>query len=127
MEESEKIRILLSEYTNLTNQLPSRFLGQCQVYAISTSIAVALLGACFAGWISVYSLAELLVFAALPIVFLWYDIDRDIAKVARRLREIEARVNASAGEDLLVWETKWGDGGAKLILQRAAARLLHSN
>lgn len=125
MEEADKIKVLLAEYSNLTCQLTSRFSGQCQTYAMSTTIGVALVGACLAGAVSIYSMFLLFALAAVPLTWLWFDIDRDIAKAAKRLREIEERVNLSAGEELLVWETSWGRGGTKRIVQKATERLLH--
>ncbi len=111
MDEPDKIKILLSEYTSLSNQIISRFAGQCQLYSIIAAVTIGLLGVYFADFISGCSLLGLLVLTALFLAWLWLDIDRDIAKAALRIREIEARINVSAGEQLLEWETKWGRGG----------------
>jgi hypothetical protein len=56
-------------------------------------------------------LLALLSVQALITLLMWFDIDRDIAKAGRRIREIEARVNGGIGEPVLEWETKQGRGG----------------
>jgi hypothetical protein len=56
-----------------------------------------------------------------------YGIDRDIEKSAARLREIEGTVNATVGEKVLEWETRWGGsvtgywGSAKQLLSGSDA------
>ena len=107
----EKIKILLSEYDALSSQIISRFAGQNQLYSMTAAVTIGLLGAYFADFICGWSLFWLLVLTALIMTWLWLDIDRDIAKVALRIRQIEARINFIAGEQLLEWETKWGRGG----------------
>ncbi len=111
MDEPEKIKVLLSEYNALSSQIISRFAGQCQLYSMMAALTIGLLSAYFAHFIGWGSLLALFVLTALISTWLWLDIDRDIAKAALRIRGIEARINLSAGEQLLEWETKWGRGG----------------
>jgi MFS family permease len=83
-------------------------------------VTIAIFGGYFANYIGWRALAGLLVLTTCIFAWLWFDIDRDIAKAALRIREIEARVNSSAKEPLLEWETKWGRGGVigKRLLRR---------
>lgn len=124
MDEPEKLKMLLSEYTALSNQITSRFLGQCQLYSMIAAVTIALLGSYFANVIDGRSLFGLLVLTTPVWLWLFLDIDRDIAKAASRVREIEARINLSVGEQLLDWETKSGRGGVigKHLLQPITAR-----
>jgi hypothetical protein len=110
--ELEKIRLLLSsEYSKLSAEVSSRINSQQQLYGMITPIVTGIAGAYFARFISLPQSFELVGLAAVILVGLWIDYDRDIAKAAKGIRRIEDRVNQFAGEDLLQWETQKGRGG----------------
>lgn len=110
--EMEKIKLLLSsEYKNLSDQIISRFHGQQQLYRLATTLLGGLLSAWFANYLKAEFAFPALFIGFFVLAILWLDMDRDVAKAAIRIREIEARVNTAANEDLLVWETKQGRGG----------------
>lgn len=101
-DESEKVRILLAEYQSTQSRLVARtghalqFAGFCitavSVWTTQPSSPRAFL-----------TLALILVVAAIGSLFIM----RDIGRASRRVREIEADVNRRAGEELLVWQSKW--------------------
>jgi hypothetical protein len=112
LDEPEKVKLLLSsEYKNLSDQIISRFHGQQQIYRLGAALGGALVSAYLANYIQADVFFPIAFIVLSALVFLWLDMDRDIAKAATRIREIEDRVNRLAGEDLLLWETKKGRGG----------------
>jgi hypothetical protein len=106
--EPEKIEILLHEYRSLSDQIVQRFVGQMVLYGAVGAASVGLVAAVGLQW---FVLSGGLFVVGLVGVWLWTDIDRDIAKATARIIEIEARINRVVGEPLLEWETKHGRGG----------------
>ena len=102
----EKIKILLQEYTTLRQEIIARTSHGFQMLSV---------GAVLFSWIILTKTRDavfwlILVFAlsifAVGIWFTW----RDIEKAAKRIRQLEQSINNRAGEELLVWESKWGSG-----------------
>ncbi len=100
----ERIEILPHEYDCLRAEILNRTTQGFQVVAISAVVltlffvdSLGLIGRLIAVSISA------------PVVAIgsWFIL-RDIGKASERLRELEADINRRAGEDLLVWETRWG-------------------
>jgi hypothetical protein len=106
----QRIQILLAEYTTMRAELLSRYTAQFQSGGIAAIVFLGIVTLMantgrwsFAGLIAL----DILIFLA---VLFWIDID--IAKAARRLRALEAEINAmAAGTPLLKWETLFGMGG----------------
>ncbi|MBK8177223.1 MAG: hypothetical protein IPK66_18785 [Rhodospirillales bacterium] len=101
--QKERIEIILREYESLRLEILER-----------TGHMYQLLVACAAVFLWVltnsFSLSTLLVILSVIMLggaFSWL-IDRDIRKAAERLRQIEHDINRRVGEDLLVWESRWG-------------------
>jgi hypothetical protein len=101
-----RIKILLSEYMTLRAEILMR---------AGHSFVVSILGAAACVWLllSLFQARSLMTWLALLAIALILGITswltmRDISKAAMRIREIERLVNEKAGEELLVWESKWG-------------------
>lgn len=106
----QKIQILLHEYDTLRNEVLSRYAAQFQSTGVLAIIIIGLTT------VLITQGAKITILVLIGITVMLYIgaqiwIDYDIAKAARRLREIEADVNSRAGETLLQWETVWGLGG----------------
>jgi hypothetical protein len=105
----EKIQILLQEYNSLRSEMIERHTVTYQ--------AIGIIGAAFVGLIALVwnTSIKVKIFAVVGFVVvftgvvLW--INRDVAKAAKRVRELEADINTRAGEPLLKWETEHGGGG----------------
>jgi ATP/ADP translocase len=99
----DKIQVLLHEYAGLRTELIHR---QNNAYQL-----VAVVGALFV-WLSSHAIdARFWITLALatPLVcLLGWMLARDTYKAAKRIREIESQVNGFFGEELMVWETRWG-------------------
>ena len=96
--EPEKIEILLHEYRSLSDQIVQRFVGQMVLYGAVGAASVGLVAAVGLQW---FVLSGGLFVVGLVGVWLWTDIDRDIAKATARIIDIEARINRVVGEPLL--------------------------
>jgi hypothetical protein len=108
----QKIQILLHEYNTLRAEVLSRYSAQFQSSTVAVGALIGLMVAASNPGVGFNWLIILLLIATGPIyggVLFWIDID--IAKAAKRLREIETQVNSLAGETLLRWENKYGLGG----------------
>lgn len=106
----DKIQILLHEYDTLRNALLARYSAQFKAVGVLALVLTGLVTV-----IATNGLNKILVglvgssVVIFILVILW--IDYDIARAAKRVREIETDINARAGEPLLTWETHWGPGG----------------
>jgi hypothetical protein len=111
-DELELMKLLLSsEYAKLNAEIAARIYSQQQLYGMLPPLVTGIAGAYFAKWITLTQLVTLVALAAVILIVLWIDYDRDIAKAAKGVQRIEARINKFAGEDLLQWETQKGRGG----------------
>ena len=101
----EKVRILVSEYTGLRSEIIAKTGYGFQVSGfVVTALSFLVPQTANPFAILVFALIALLVVGA------GFMIVNDVARAARRIRQIEADVNKRAGEELLVWETGWGWG-----------------
>lgn len=102
--QEEKIKILLQEYATLRQEIIARISHGYQIMSVGTVL--------FA-WIFITKTQGIpfwLAFVIALIIFLfavWFIL-RDINKAAERIRELETEINSRAGEELLVWESRWG-------------------
>jgi hypothetical protein len=112
IKEFQKVQILLHEYNTLRAEVLSRYTAQFQSSTVAVGAFVGLMLAAsnpnigFSWIIIILLVATGVLFGA---VLFWIDVD--IAKAARRLREIETQVNSLASDTLLRWENKYGLGG----------------
>lgn len=113
----DKVQVLLHEYDTLRTEIIHRTNHMYQLLGIGSAILAWLasrpVDARF--WILlVLSLGAISLFS-------WF-MHRDISKAAERLRQLEQDVNRRAGEELLVWERRWG-GAVTGNLGRGRPRL----
>jgi hypothetical protein len=100
----ERVEILMHEYNALRSEIVTRTSVGFQRLAV---------GAAVAAWLGSYPFTfrvglGLLLTAAAFGASVWVN-RRDHGKLAARLRQIEARVDAETGEwHLLQWERRWG-------------------
>jgi len=114
----DHIQILFKEYDTLRAESVARLGGSYQFLTIAAVLFTAL-----TAWISGHQASSTLwiiigVFVASIILFAvvtW----RHLCLVAKRLQQIEARINDLSGANLLEWETSWGMGATGLFLRRA--------
>jgi len=114
----EKMQILFKEYDTLRQEIVGRLNGGRQLVAIGV--------AGMAGVITFLGPAHrrdaifwgLLCGLGTVLGVLFWSTHHSIARVGTRLREIEAEINALAGEDLLKWETRFGGGLSKWFFSR---------
>ena len=110
MNDSQKITILLSEYTSLRAELQGRYTAQFQSTA---ALAIVLTGLTTLGITRGFTCGVIALIVAAIVLYmvalLWIDID--IARLSRDVRRIEEDVNTRAGETLMRWETQRAIGG----------------
>jgi len=116
----EKIKILLQEYTTLRKEIIAWTSHGFQMMSVGTAlfawvILIQTRGALFWPGVTI----ALIIF----LLAIWFTL-RDIKKAATRIRELENDINRRAGEELLVWESRWG-GAVTGFWGRA--RPLHQN
>lgn len=108
----DHVNILLEEYRTLRAEIVARTTNGYQLLTLVGGLPAALflwinwkdpatLPATF--WIVVFILGA-------AFVLLSFALYRDIILVARRLRELESKINDLAGTKLLEWETRGGGG-----------------
>lgn len=102
------IPILFKEYDTLRAEILARVNNSYQLHAVASGlIGLTLSNLLAKGADGKLILAAVTTFAA-PWFLLWLSIHRMIRRCARRLQEIEGRINELAGADLLRWESHWG-------------------
>jgi hypothetical protein len=106
-EKSQKITILLCEYSSWRGELQSKYTAQFQSFTI---LGIVLIGLITLGTNRGFSCAviALIVGSFISFLFLLTWIDIDIARLSREVRRIEVDVNARAG---VRWETQRALGG----------------
>lgn len=100
----EKIRILLAEYAGLRSHVTARIGHGLQVSGFIVT-ALSLLATQNVSWKTIIVLFFIFVLFIVTMII----ISRDLWKASIRLREIEDKINYYAGEELLIWETQWGE------------------
>lgn len=100
--EKDKIHILLQEYNTLRSELVSNQSKQFQLVALFGVLVSLILSRPIAGrWLAVLVGAVVLVCLGLLVI-------RHTRRLVRRVIELEGEINRRAGEELLVWESRWG-------------------
>ena len=107
----EKVQVLLHEYDTLRQEILTRTRTGHQILAVAAVPFIWIISQIMTGhptfWFWVIWIVFLAASIAAVSVAAWFTM-RDIKKAAERIRELEADINSRAGEDLLVWETRWG-------------------
>ncbi|MGA2542308.1 MAG: hypothetical protein ABSG78_12205 [Verrucomicrobiota bacterium] len=103
--EKDKISILLHEYDTLRQEILARTNHGWQLIAVGAALFVWLIQAkpdsnFWVGFVAV----------VLAILLGAWTTFGNIAKVAKRVEELEREINFRAGEELLVWEMRHGGG-----------------
>ena len=103
LSEKDKIQILLQEYNTLRSELVANTGKAMQMAALLGVVLTLILSrpidkrfwvAASVGLVGLIGLGSVIV--------------RDIRRLARRVIELEKDINRRAGEELLVWESRWG-------------------
>jgi hypothetical protein len=109
--EKDKIQILLHEYDTLRQEILTRTRTGHQILAVAAVLFIWIITQIMTGNPSFWFWTILVGFLAASVaavsVAAWFTM-RDIGKAAKRIRELESDINSRAGEDLLIWETRWG-------------------
>jgi hypothetical protein len=100
----EKIKILLCEYATLRQEIIARTGHGFQLMSVGAVLLAWVLLTQTRGSFFWFGLAFAV---AVVCVAAWFTL-RDIKKAATRIQQLEKDINGRAGEELLVWETKWG-------------------
>jgi hypothetical protein len=113
-EDKIKIQILLEEYNTLRAELISNGNKGFQILALGGALFVLILSRPIDTrfWIAIT--AGLIVVSCTT-----FAVMRDIRKMAKRVAELEHDINQRAGEELLVWERRWGSAATGFVVHRA--------
>jgi hypothetical protein len=119
--ESQKIEILLHEYDALRNEIDGRTRDGFNLFG---TVGALFIGALTLVYNKVGSVWFFIVAAGGLITFVVATRETffRIRRAAERLRQIEELVNSRIGEDLLVWETRFGAAGRGWFLQALGLR-----
>lgn len=123
--EEEKIKILLQEYATLRQEVIARTTHGFQLLSVGSVVLAWMMTT---QKTSGFFWPGLSIAVIVYLIAIWFTL-RDINKATARLRQLEQDVNRRAGEDLLVWESRWGGavtgfwGPARPIEQRLADHL----
>lgn len=103
LSEKDKIQILSQEYSTLRAEIVSRVNFPFQMAAL---VGVLLTFILTRPVDKRFWLAALI--GVIGLIGVGFAVVRDIKRLARRVAELEAEINRRAGEELLVWESRWG-------------------
>lgn len=103
LSQKDKIQILLQEYSTLRAELVSRGNFSFQIAALVGVFLTFMLTRPIDRRFWIAALIGLIGLFGLVLVVV-----RDLRKIARRVKELETDINKRAGEELLVWESRWG-------------------
>jgi len=102
MTENEKVQILMKEYETLRAEIMQRSNNRFQFITILGGLGAFAL---IKGDLALLARIVAVVIATAVAFSVWLWTGHLIVACARRVSEIEAQVNALAGEDLLKWES----------------------
>jgi hypothetical protein len=100
----DQINILLKEYDTLRAEILGRMNHRWQMLGLIGAIVT--FASAQSGAIAGRAIAGVM---AVGLFGLWLNSGRYVARLARRVSDIEKRVNGLAGENLLEWESQGGD------------------
>ncbi len=100
----EKIKILLCEYATLRQEIIARTGHGFQLMSVGSVVLAWVISTQTRRSLFWPGVAIALTFF---LVAAWFTL-RDIKRAATRIQELEKDINRRAGEELLVWESKWG-------------------
>jgi hypothetical protein len=114
LSQKDKIHILLQEYNTLRAELVLNGNKTFQLLSLGGALFVLIISrppdARF--WTA-------LVAALVGVSYFSFVVMRDMRRLAKRVRELEDDINRRAGEELLIWESRWGRAVTGFIVQRA--------
>ncbi|MDC0675076.1 hypothetical protein [Nannocystis radixulma] len=103
MTDQERIQVLFKEYDTLRAEILQRISNRLKCVAFTGAL----------GGVAMFSDKPvdatkyvLLLSSIFVLMFAWMQLGDLIARCARRIAEIEAEINAKAGETLLRWESE---------------------
>lgn len=111
--EKEKVQILLQEYSTLRSELVANGTKTFQMAALVGALLTLTLGRPVDNRFWIAALVGVVGLFALG-----FTVVRDIKRLNRRVTELEAEINRRAGEELLVWESRWGAVATGFIFPR---------
>jgi hypothetical protein len=101
--ERDKIQILLQEYNTLRSELVSGSNRSFQLLSVGSALFVLIVSRPLDRRFWTAIVASIIALSYGRFITL-----RDIRRLAKRVRELEHEINRRAGEELLVWESRWG-------------------
>jgi hypothetical protein len=101
----DRVFVLMQEYNSLRTEMIHRHNNIYQLYAVAGGLFVWLLSSRTMSMRYLIGLGVSIV--AFVLILLW-SLFLDMFNAAKRVKEIEAKVNELVGEKLLVWEKEWG-------------------
>jgi hypothetical protein len=111
LDSKDKIQILLKEYDTLRAEIIARTNHGFQLTGLGGAVLMWLVSRPDDARFWVLVATFLMVFG-----YMGWITFRDISKAAGRIRQIEAKVNKLAGDELLEWETLWGGAVAGYLM-----------
>jgi hypothetical protein len=119
--EPQKIEILLHEYDALRNEIDGRTRDGFNLFGTVGALFIGALTLIYNKvgfvWFLIVAIGGLITFAVAT-----RETFFRIRRAAERLREIEGLVNSRIGEELLVWERRYGGAGHGWFLQSLGLR-----
>jgi len=123
LDEKDRIQIILAEYNSLRAESTARMTSVYQVATMTALVLIWLLQQKDGG--APLYLGLIAAIAGLSICA--WTIARDLGRTGIRVRQIEGEINKRAGEDLMVWESKWGGQTSSLWGSQTMHRILRLN
>ncbi len=99
-----KIEILFKEYDTLRTEIDTRIKSAFSLWSVAIA-ALAIVGGLSGTKTRAWVIASV---AIIALVILWYLNESATRRCAKRVSQIEKRINDLADEELLEWELKWG-------------------
>jgi hypothetical protein len=114
MDSSQKISILLAEYSTLREEVLAARGNLAQAVGLWVPVIAAVIGASFSKKLTSHNKNIIRIIAISAAVYLsasliWNEVNT--RSFTAQLRVLEGQINELAGEPLLTWETRHGWGG----------------
>jgi hypothetical protein len=114
LSEKDKIQILLQEYSALRSELASNGSKQFQLVALAGVLVSLTLSRPIDRTFWVATLIGVVALFCLGVMVI-----RQTQRLVRRTIELETEINRRAGEELLVWESRWGAVVTGFVFRRS--------